>query len=105
MDVTWNWPVRLIAIYCWGSMISVKMWLERVSNVYIGSSSIWGVPGVLVNLMFFRICFMCPFAADMEGGTCFVRSTVRLVHVLKWHFLMAGNKVFCTGMNSVAWKK
>ena len=83
----------------------MKKWLELDSNVSISSSSVAGVSRVLVKFMFFRICFMCPFAADMEGGTCFVRSTVRLVHVLKWHFLMAGNKVFCTGMNSVAWKK
>ena len=57
--------VRLVAIRFRGLMILVKTWLERVSNVSIGSSSVGGVSGVLADLMFFRICFMCHFVVAM----------------------------------------
>ena len=42
LDVTGNLPMRLVAIRCWGSMILENTWVERVSNVSIGSSSFGG---------------------------------------------------------------
>ena len=60
--------MKFVDIPCWGSIILVKKWLEPVSNVSIGSYSDEGVSGVLMDLMFFRICFMCPFSMDVEGG-------------------------------------
>ena len=72
-----------------GLMISVKTWLERVSNVSIGLSLFGGVPWVLVDLMLFLIYFMWTFAVAMEGGRCLMSSTVRLGQVVKWSFLMA----------------
>ena len=67
-----NWPVRSVYIRCWVSMILVKTWLESVTNVYISSSSVGGVSGVLVDLMFLLICFMCNFAVAMELGRSFL---------------------------------
>ena len=32
-----------------------------------------------------------------------MRSTVRLGHVVKWHFLMDWSKVLFSGLNSMAW--
>ena len=84
-------------------MLLAKTWLDRVSNVSIGLSSCGGVPWVLVNLMFFLICFMWNFAVAMEGGRCFMSSTVRLGQVVKWPFLMAWSKVLFTGINRAAW--
>ena len=54
-------------------------------------SPFWGgvVSSVLVYLMFFQILSMCPFAVAMDGRICLIRSTVRLVHMEKWPFLMA----------------
>ena len=101
--MTGNRPVRSVAICCWGLMISEKIWLERVSNVSIGSSSVGGVSGFLVGLMFLHVCFMYPFAMYMELGRWLIRSTVRLGHVLKWPLLMARSKVLRTGLKSVAW--
>ena len=46
---------------------------------------------------------MCTFAVVMEEDRCFMRSTVRLVHVVKWTFLMDWSKVFLTGLKSIAW--
>ena len=46
---------------------------------------------------------MWPFAVAMEGGRCFMSSTIRLIQVVKWPFLMAWSKVLWTGLNSVAW--
>ena len=66
LDVTGNLPVISVAIQCWVSIILVKTWSEHVSNVSIGSSSFGGISRVLVDLMFFRICFMCPFFVAME---------------------------------------
>ena len=43
--------------------------------------------------MVFLICFIFPLAVAMEGGRCFIRFAVRLVHVEKWPFLMAWSKV------------
>ena len=40
---------------------------------------------------------------EMEGHRCFIRSTVRLVHVEKWTLLMYWSKVLRTGLNSVTW--
>ena len=53
--------------------------------------------------MFFLICFMWPFVADMEGGGCFMCYTVRLGQVVKLPFLMVLSKVFFTGLNRPAW--
>ena len=53
--------MRLIAIRFGVSMILVKMWMEHFSNVFVGSSSVGGLSGVLVDLIFFRICFVCNF--------------------------------------------
>ena len=53
--------------------------------------------------MFFLICFMWPFEVNMEGGMCFMSSTVRLVQVVKWPFLMAWSKVLFNGLKRDAW--
>ena len=53
--------------------------------------------------MFFLICFMWPFNVDMEGGRCFISSTVSLGQVVKWPLLMAWIKVFLTGLKRDAW--
>ena len=76
-----------------------KKWLERVSNVSVSSSFFGGVPWVLVDLVFFLICSMWPFAVAMEGFRCFMIYTVRLGQVVKWHFLMDWSNVFFTGLN------
>ena len=84
-------------------MILVKTWLECVSKVSIGYSSIGVVSGVLVELMLLSICVMCPFNVAMEFGRCFIGSTVRLGHVDKRPLLMAWSKVLRKGINIVAW--
>ena len=66
LEVTGNLVVRSVAIRSWGSIFLVKTWLERVSNLYIGSSVFGVVLWVLVDLIFFLICFMWPFEVDME---------------------------------------
>ena len=73
------------------------------SNVSIVLSSVGGVFGVLVDLMFFLICFMCTFAVTMEGSRCFIKYTFKLGHVVKWTFLMDQSKIFLKGLNCVAW--
>ena len=80
-------------------MISAKTWLERVSNISISSSLFGGVLWVLVDLILLLICFMWTFSVAMEGGRCFMSSTVRLVQVTKRPFLMAWSKVLFTGLN------
>ena len=100
--MTGNQPVRSVAISCWGLMILAKTWLERDSNVSVGSSSVGGVSGVLVEWMFFLIFFMCPFSVAMEGGSCFTRSDIMFGQVVKWTFLVAWSKVLLTRMKSVA---
>ena len=85
--------MRSVAILCWGFMIFVKNWLERVSKFSIGSSSVGVVSGILADLMFLLICFMSTFYGAMEGVRCFIRSTVRLGHVDKGNFLMAWGKI------------
>ena len=90
--------MRSVAIRSWGSMISAKTCLERVSNLSIGSSVFGGVLWVLVDLILFLICFMWPFAVDMEGGRFFMSYTVRLVQVVNCPFLMDWSKVFFTGL-------
>ena len=95
--------MRSVAIHCWEFLVLAKTWLECVSNVSIDLSSVGGVSGVLVDLVFFPICFVCTFAVSMEGGKCFMRYTVMLENVVKWPFLMAWSNVFLTGMNSVVW--
>ena len=70
--------MRSVAIRYWGPMILVKTWLERVSNISIGSSVFGGVLWVLVDLILLLICFMWPFVVAMEGGKCFMSSTFRL---------------------------
>ena len=102
LEVTGNLPVRSVAICCWGSMISVKTWLERVSNVSIVFSLFGGLPWVMLDLMIFLICFMWTFEVAMEGGRCFMSSTVRLGQVAKWPFLMAWSKVSSTEINRAA---
>ena len=94
LDVTGNLPVISVAIQCWVSIILVKTWSEHVSNVSIGSSSFGGISRVLVDLMFFRICFMCPFFVAMEGCRCLILSIVRLGHMEKWLLLVAWSKFF-----------
>ena len=79
------------------------MWLELISNVSIFLSLFGGLPWVLVELMFFLICFMCTFEVAMEGGRCFMSSTGSLGQVVKWLFLMAWSKVFFTGIKRAAW--
>ena len=64
--------MRSVVIHCLGSMILAKTWLDHVSNILIGSSSVGGVSGVLVDLMFLLICFMCNFAVAMELGRSFL---------------------------------
>ena len=95
--------MRLVAIRCWGSMILAKTWLEHVSNVSIGLSSFRCVPWVLVDLIFFLICFMWPFSVAMKEGRCFMSPTVRLVQVVKWTFSMAWIEVLFTGLNRAEW--
>ena len=95
--------MMLVAIHSWRLMILVKTWLECVSKVSIGYSSIGVVSGVLVELMLLSICVMCPFNVAMEFGRCFIGSTVRLGHVDKWPLFMAWSKVFRTRLNRVAW--
>ena len=53
--------------------------------------------------MFFLIFFMCNFAVAMEGGRCFMRSTVRLGQVVNLPFLMAWSKGLLTGMEITVW--
>ena len=77
-------------------MISVKTWLESVYDLSIGSSVFEGLLWVLVHLMLFLACFMCPFDVDMNGGSCFMSSTVMLGQVVKWLFLMSWINVFFT---------
>ena len=89
-----NQPTRLVSILCWGSMIQVKTWLELVFKFYIGPPYVRVVSGVLAEFMSLWICFMCTFFVTMEGGRYLIRSTVSLVHVEKWPFLMARSKVF-----------
>ena len=101
--MTGNLLVRSVAIRCWGSMILAKMWLERVSNVSIGSSSFGGVPWVLLDLIFFLVCFMQPFVVSIEVGRWFISSTVMLVQVVKCPLLVAWSKVFFTGINRFTW--
>ena len=98
-----NLPVRSVTIRSWVSMILVKTWLERVSNISIGSSLFGGMLWVFVELIFFLICFMWPFEVAMEGYMCFINSTVRLGRVVKWLFLMAWSKVLFTGLNRATW--
>ena len=80
--------VGLVNILCWVLMILVKTWLERASNFSIDASSGRVGYSVLVDWMFFLVCFMCTFVVSMYGGRFFVSCTVRLVHVAKWNFLM-----------------
>ena len=94
LDVTGNLPVMSFAIRCWVSMILVKTWLECVPNVSIGSYSFGVISRVLVDLIFFRICFVCPFFVVMEGSRCLIISIVRLGHVEKWLLLVAWSKFF-----------
>ena len=95
--------MRLVAILSWGSMISVKKWLERVSSLSIGYALFGRMLWVLVYLMFFLICFMWYFAVAMEGVSCFISSTVGLGQVVKWPFLVAWSKVFFTGIKRAVW--
>ena len=46
---------------------------------------------------------MCTFEVAMERCMCFMRSTFRLVQVVKWPFLIAWSNFFFTGLNIVAW--
>ena len=103
LEVTGNLLVGSVDIHCWGLIILAKMWLERVSNVSICSSLFWGVPWVLVDLMFFLVCSMWTFAVAMEGGNCFMSSTVRLVQVVKCPLSMAWSKVLFTWLKRDAW--
>ena len=75
-------------------MILAKTWLERVPNVSIGLYSVGDIFFVLVDWMFFLICFMCPFEVAMEGGRCFMSSTVRLGQVVNWPFLVLGVRFY-----------
>ena len=84
-------------------MILVKTWLERVSNLSIGSSMFGGKIYVLVGLIFFLIYFMWTFTVAMEGGRCFMSYAGRLGQVVKWPFLMAWSKDFFTGIKRAAW--
>ena len=84
-------------------MILYKTWLERAYNFSIVYPFSGVVSSVLVELMFFRICFVRTFSVTGDYGICFIRSTVRLGHVEKWNFLIYWRRVFTTGLNSVAW--
>ena len=53
--------------------------------------------------MFFLIYFMLNCEVTMEGGMCFMSSTVRLDQVVKWPFLMAWSKVLFNGLKRDAW--
>ena len=46
---------------------------------------------------------MCHLYVAMDGGICFISSTVRLVHMAKWPLLVAWSRFFRTGINSAAW--
>ena len=63
--MTGKYPVRSVAIRFLGYMILVKTWPECVFKVYIGSSYVGVVSGILVELMFFRNCFMFLFDVSM----------------------------------------
>ena len=95
--------MRSVAICSWELMISVKKWLERVSNVYIGSSMFGDVLWVLMDLILFLTFFIFPFALAMDGGRCFMSYTVMLDQVVKFKFLMDWSNVFFTGVKRDAW--
>ena len=46
---------------------------------------------------------MWPFLVAMEGGRCFISSTVRLCQVVKWLSLMSWSKVFLAGLKRATW--
>ena len=95
----------LIHFHCLALRIYVfsTTWLEHVYKVFIGSSSVDVVSGVLAGLLFFRIFFMCQYSLATEGCRCFIRSAVRLVYVEKWPFFMDWIIFLWTGVNRVAW--
>ena len=84
-------------------MVLVDTWLEQTSNVSIGSPSGGVVSCVLVDLLLFRIFFMCTFTLGMDGGRCFIRPTVSLGYTEKWPFLMDRRRFLWTGLKSVEW--
>ena len=94
--------MRLVAIICWGLMILAKTWSDCASNFSFGDSSGGFGSGGLVSWILLLILFMCTFSVDMDGKRCFMNPTVRLVHVVKWNFLMDRRRVFRTRLNSVA---
>ena len=62
--------------------------------------SVRGVSGVVVDLMVFLVLFMCPFSVDMARGGCFMMSTVMLVNVVSFPFLVAWSTVFLIRLKS-----
>ena len=62
--------------------------------------SVRGVSGVVVDLMVFLVLFMCPFSVDMARGGCFMMSTVMLVNVVSFPFLVAWSNVFLIRLKS-----
>ena len=95
--------MRSAAIRSWGLMISAKTWLKRVSDISNGSYFFGCVLWVLVELILLLIYFMWPFAVAKEVGRCFMSSTFRLGHAVKWTFLMAWSKILFTGIKRAAW--
>ena len=62
--------------------------LDSISKFSIGASFGGFVSSVLVYWMLLLVFFVCPFAEAMDGGRSFMRSSIRLVHVSKYHLLM-----------------
>ena len=75
--------------------------IESCLQFSICASSVGVGSGVLVDWVFLLIFFVCLFTVAMHGVICFIRSTVRLINVVKSHFLMACIRVCRTGLNSV----
>ena len=78
--------MRLVDILFWVRIDGIGEDLVGACLQFFGSPSRGGegvVSGVLVYLMFFQILSRCPFDAEIDGGICFISSTVRLGHVEK----------------------
>ena len=104
LDVNRNLPVRSVAICLLWSMILMNTVLVRCTSGFIVISSIvFGSCG-LVDLRFFLVWCMWHLAVAIDGGRCLLISLlVKLIHVVKYPFLIAWIRVFLMGLKSVAW--
>ena len=64
--MTGNRLTRLVAIGSRGMMLLVKTRLDHVSNFSIGYYFVRGLYVVLVDFIFFRVCFMCTFSRPLK---------------------------------------